>query len=109
MLLPGAVFYLSTAPNVCLVDAGALTLAAAGPGVAHPAGFPLWTMLGWLSTQFPGSEIRNTTRRPAVRPLARTAVSIPHTRTHRSGSRGRWRLLLLRSCKLRSCKKFFQA
>ena len=66
VLLPGAVFYLSTAPNVCLVDAGALTLAAAGPGVAHPAGFPLWTMLGWVSTQFPGSEIRNTNLLSAV-------------------------------------------
>ena len=58
-VLPGVVFYVSTAPGVCLVDAGALTLAAAGPGVAHPPGFPLWTMLGWLSSLCPGRVIRN--------------------------------------------------
>ena len=65
-LLPGAVFYLSTAPDVCLVDAGALTLAAAGPGVAHPPGFPLWTMLGWLSSLCPGRVIRNVNLLSAV-------------------------------------------
>ncbi len=58
-VLPGVVFYLSTAPDVCLVDAGALTLAAALPGVAHPPGFPLWTMFGWVSSLFPGRVIRN--------------------------------------------------
>jgi hypothetical protein len=58
-ILPGTVFYLSTAPDVCLVDAGALTLAAALPGVAHPPGFPLWTMCGWVSSLFPGRVIRN--------------------------------------------------
>lgn len=58
-ILPGIVFYRSTAPDVCLVDAGALTLAAALPGVAHPPGFPLWTMCGWVSSLFPGRVIRN--------------------------------------------------
>lgn len=58
-LLPGCIYYSSTAPDVCLVDAGALTLAAAGPGVAHPPGFPLWTFLGWVTAQMPGRVIRN--------------------------------------------------
>jgi hypothetical protein len=45
-LLPAALFWSSAAPDVCLVDAGALCLAAAGPGVAHPPGFPAWVLLG---------------------------------------------------------------
>ena len=65
-VLPGVVFYLSAAPDVCLVDAGALTLAAALPGVAHPPGFPLWTMCGWVSSLFPGRVIRNVNLLSAV-------------------------------------------
>jgi len=41
----GYAYYSHSAPDITLVDSGELILAAAGPGVAHPAGFPAWTLL----------------------------------------------------------------
>lgn len=41
--------YLATlAPSIALGDSSELTTAAAVAGVAHPTGYPLYTMLGWL-------------------------------------------------------------
>lgn len=40
------------APGITLVDSGALILAATGPGVAHPAGFPAWVLIAHLATLF---------------------------------------------------------
>ena len=47
------------AQDITLVDSGELVLAASGPGVAHPAGFPAWTLLAHLATKLPGDPIRN--------------------------------------------------
>jgi hypothetical protein len=40
-------------PDVLPADAGEFQLVATTAGVAHPPGYPLYTMLGWFSTQLP--------------------------------------------------------
>jgi hypothetical protein len=40
-------------PDVLPADAGEFQLVAATAGVAHPPGYPLYTMLGWLFTHLP--------------------------------------------------------
>jgi hypothetical protein len=57
--VPAVAYYLTSAPDITLVDSGELVLAAAGPGVAHPAGFPAWTLLAHVATLLPGDPIRN--------------------------------------------------
>src|SRR5216110_36281 len=64
LLCAGAVFVvalllytLTLAPTVTLVDSGELILAAWGPGVAHPPGFPLWVMLAHLASLVPLGNI----------------------------------------------------
>lgn len=42
-----AVYVLSLGPSVGLEDSGELVTAAAGLGVPHPPGYPLWTLLSW--------------------------------------------------------------
>ena len=41
------VYALSLGPSVGLEDSGELVTAAAGLGVPHPPGYPLWTMVSW--------------------------------------------------------------
>jgi tetratricopeptide (TPR) repeat protein len=48
-----AVYWLTLAPTVTLVDSGELILAARSLGVAHPPGFPLYVMLAHLATLIP--------------------------------------------------------
>jgi len=40
-------------PDVLPADAGEFQLVAATAGVAHPPGYPLYTMLGWLAAHLP--------------------------------------------------------
>ncbi|HEY74880.1 MAG TPA: DUF2723 domain-containing protein [Thermoflexia bacterium] len=40
-------------PDVLPADAGEFQLVAATAGVAHPPGYPLYSMLGWLATRLP--------------------------------------------------------
>jgi tetratricopeptide (TPR) repeat protein len=42
------VYVLTLAPSVTLEDSGELITGAAGFGVPHPPGYPLWTMSGYL-------------------------------------------------------------
>jgi hypothetical protein len=45
------------APTVTLVDSGELIVVARFLGVAHPPGFPLWTMLAHVATLMPWGDI----------------------------------------------------
>ncbi|MEM1060345.1 MAG: DUF2723 domain-containing protein [Verrucomicrobiota bacterium] len=45
------VYVYTLAPNVTMEDSGELITAASLFGVAHPPGYPLWTMSGWLLTE----------------------------------------------------------
>ena len=46
--------YLRTlAPTVDFIDAGELTTVACTLGIAHPTGYPLFTLLGWMFSRLP--------------------------------------------------------
>lgn len=47
-VLSFVVYFLTTAPNVTLLDSGEFVVAAQHFGVPHPTGYPLWTLLAWL-------------------------------------------------------------
>ena len=48
--------YLSTlCPTIFVGDSGELAWAAASLGIAHPPGFPLWTLLGRVAVLVRGS------------------------------------------------------
>jgi len=48
-----ALYAATLLPDVLPADAGEFQLVAATGGVAHPPGYPLYTMLGWLATRLP--------------------------------------------------------
>jgi len=48
-----AVYILTAARTVTFVDSGELIVACSTLGIAHPPGFPLYTVLGFLCTLFP--------------------------------------------------------
>jgi len=52
-LISFVVYLWSTAPNVTLLDSGEFVVAAEHFGVAHPTGYPLWTILAWLFQLLP--------------------------------------------------------
>jgi tetratricopeptide (TPR) repeat protein len=52
-----ALYALTLAPTVTLVDSGELILAARSLGVAHPPGFPLYVLLAHLATMVPVGNI----------------------------------------------------
>jgi hypothetical protein len=47
-LLAGVVYWRTAAPGVLAGDSGELQFAARLAGLAHPTGYPLYLMLGWL-------------------------------------------------------------
>jgi hypothetical protein len=55
-LVPLAVYWLTAAPGITLIDSGELALSAWDPGVAHPPGFPLYVLVGFLVARLPLAE-----------------------------------------------------
>jgi hypothetical protein len=53
-LLPLALYIATRAPDLTFIDSGELTAAAATLGIAHPTGYPLYTLLGRLLCALPG-------------------------------------------------------
>ena len=50
-------YALTMSPTVGFIDSGELATVAATLGVAHPTGYPLFTMLGWIAAHLPfGNE-----------------------------------------------------
>ena len=48
------VVYLRTlAPTVGFIDSGELAAVACTLGIAHPTGYPLFTLLGWMFSRLP--------------------------------------------------------
>jgi len=47
------VYFLTANPSVTFTDAGELAAVASTLGIAHPTGYPLFTLLGHLWTKFP--------------------------------------------------------
>lgn len=56
-LIAISAYLLTFARTVTLVDSGELILTSAKLGVAHPPGFPLYTILGYLFTKLPFGSI----------------------------------------------------
>jgi len=57
LVVSSAVYLLTCARTVTLVDSGELILACASLGVAHPPGFPLYTMVGHLFSLIPVGSV----------------------------------------------------
>ena len=55
-LIPLVVYWWTAAPGMTLIDSGELALSAWGPGVAHPPGFPLYVLIGFLFARLPLAE-----------------------------------------------------
>ncbi|MEM0998405.1 MAG: DUF2723 domain-containing protein [Bacteroidota bacterium] len=53
-VLAGIVYLTTMAPSITHTDSGELAAVATTSGIAHPTGYPLWTMLGRLFTLVPG-------------------------------------------------------
>ncbi len=53
-LLPFAIYAATRAPDLTFVDAGELAAAASTLGIAHPTGYPLFTLLGRTLVALPG-------------------------------------------------------
>ena len=57
-LIPFVVYMITLAPTVTFIDSGELATVATKLGVAHPTGYPLFTVLGNIFTKLPiGDEI----------------------------------------------------
>jgi len=56
-LISGAAFFLTLCPTVEFIDSGELALACKNLGVAHPTGYPLYTLLGRLASIFPLGDL----------------------------------------------------
>ncbi|HEX9657017.1 MAG TPA: DUF2723 domain-containing protein [Bacteroidota bacterium] len=51
------VYSMTLAPSVGFIDSGELSAVACTLGIAHPTGYPLFTLLGWVFSRLPiGSE-----------------------------------------------------
>lgn len=47
------VYCITLAPGLTFIDSGELAAVCSTPGIAHPTGYPLYTLLGWLCTRLP--------------------------------------------------------
>ncbi|MGH2574253.1 MAG: protein O-mannosyl-transferase family, partial [Ignavibacteria bacterium] len=50
------VYTLTLAPTVYFIDSGELSAVASTLGIAHPTGYPLFTLIGYLFTKLPVSS-----------------------------------------------------
>ena len=47
------VYFMTMAPGLQFIDSGELSTVAALLGIAHPTGYPLFTLIGWLFAHLP--------------------------------------------------------
>lgn len=52
-LLVFLIYLITIAPTIIQIDAGELTAVQALPGIAHPTGYPLFTVIGFLFSKIP--------------------------------------------------------
>jgi hypothetical protein len=53
VIISGIIYYLTICPTVEFIDSGELALACKYLGIAHPTGYPLYTLLGFLFAKIP--------------------------------------------------------
>ncbi|MGB7054484.1 MAG: DUF2723 domain-containing protein [bacterium] len=69
------VFYLySLCPDVYLIDSGELATVSYALGIAHPTGYPLYTLISYFFAHLPGEPIRNLNLLSALFSVAAAAV-----------------------------------
>ena len=47
------VYIVTLCPTVNFIDSGELVTACATMGIAHPTGYPLFTLIGWIVAHLP--------------------------------------------------------
>lgn len=52
-VVPGIIYNVTLAPTVSVIDSGELAAVACTLGIAHPTGYPLFTLLGWAFSHLP--------------------------------------------------------
>src|SRR5438128_6591606 len=58
LTLAWLVVYLATvSPTVNFIDSGELITAVHEPGIVHPPGYPLYTLLGYVASHLPVGEV----------------------------------------------------
>ncbi len=66
-IVPFVVYVITIAPSVYFIDSGELGAAASNLNIAHPTGYPLFTLIGNLFSKLPfGSKIFNLNLMSAV-------------------------------------------
>lgn len=58
-LFSSLVYFYSLCPDVYLIDSGELATVSYTLGVAHPTGYPLYTLISYFFAHIPGEPIRN--------------------------------------------------
>jgi len=48
-----AIYLITLAPSVVQIDAGELAAVQATLGIAHPTGYPIFTIVGFIFSKFP--------------------------------------------------------
>lgn len=52
-----AIYLLTVSPTVNFIDSGELITAVHEPGIVHPPGYPLYTLLGYVASHVPVGEV----------------------------------------------------
>ncbi len=98
-----SVYGMTLAPSVSFIDSGELAAVAYTLGIAHPSGYPLFTLLGWVCTHLPlpGDEILRLNYMAALFSAAGCAVfflamrRVLQSTRGQQGSRGEMETLLI--------------
>jgi len=73
-LLVSVFYFYSLCPDVYLIDSGELATVSYTLGVAHPTGYPLYTLLSYFFARLPGEPIRNLNLLSALFSIAASLV-----------------------------------
>lgn len=87
------VYLFSLCPTLYLIDAGELATVSYTLGVAHPTGYPLYTLISYFFSHLPGTPIYNLNLLSALFSLAAAVVLLARFRGP-GGDRGRDHLII---------------
>jgi hypothetical protein len=54
-----AIYFISLCPDVYIIDSGELSTVSYTLGIAHPTGYPLYTLISYFFAHIPGEPIQN--------------------------------------------------
>ncbi len=73
-LFSGLVYIYSLCPDVYLIDSGELATVSYTLGIAHPTGYPLYTLISYFFARIPGEPIANLNLLSALFSVAATLI-----------------------------------